>query len=133
MTEKLYVVVNVRTGAVIAPKPREYSDVTKIAKELAQNRSLVVRLQEVDENGQVIVKAEGPKLNQRAIVASPEYLQAVKDIQAGRLNLEEAVPQAIDRLAVVTGFVPKPIWKVRNGVPVNAKEMAFVIAAASAI
>ncbi|MGD9093129.1 MAG: hypothetical protein PVF74_09780 [Anaerolineales bacterium] len=67
MNSKLYIIVNVRTDNVIALKHRGYAEVCEVTMRMAQQRQLSVRLQEVDVDGNPIVRQPASSLTDRMV------------------------------------------------------------------
>ena len=123
---KLYVVINTKTRAVIAPKSRPYAKANEVAKNMAITRKIGTQAEEVDEAGKLVKPT--PSFHQ-SVMEHERYGEIITRVKAGQIDLEEHLPVAIKRLSTLHGWVPKPIWKARRGVPLSYNEIGFVLTA----
>lgn len=119
-------------GSIITRKPRPMSELAPVARKMAQEKDAVLQVVQVDANNQPV--AETPSRNVDVRVRnSEEYKNALVNVPQMPGAIPGIISKSLELTQSQTGYVPKPLWKARQGMALSIPEIAYVLVYSSMV
>lgn len=112
-------------GKIITRKPRVMSELAPIAAKMAQDKDTVLKVVRVDSNNQPVAETPSRSVDGK-VKNNSLYATSVETFSQNHSAIGEFLPDAVESTRSVTGFVPRPVWKARQNMPLTVDEAAYV-------